>query len=82
MGLDTNDLSGTRDYAFYVTMDEMLVLVGEFTETARHAETDMELEMYLKLASRSLRCALEMCLDRLRETSNEHLSRNAGNGLH
>jgi hypothetical protein len=82
MGLDSNDLSGTRDYAFYVTMDEVLLLAEEFAETARHAETDMELEMYLKLASRAMRCALEMCFDRLKEKNDEHLSRNAGDGLH
>jgi hypothetical protein len=82
MGLDSDDLGGTRDYAYYVTMDEVLLLAGEFVETARHAETDMELEIYLKMASRSMRCALQMCLDRLKEKSDEHLSRNAGDGLH
>jgi hypothetical protein len=56
------------DVAYLDTMDEVLELVLEFTERARQAQDDVMLESYLKLASRSLRCALEMY--------GEHLAQN------
>ena len=48
------------DVAYLDTMDEVLELVLQFAEAARNADDDVGLGVYLKLASRSLRCALEM----------------------
>ena len=46
-----------------------LELVLQFAESARNAEDDVALGVYLKMASRCLRCALE--------TYGEHLAQNA-----
>lgn len=48
------------DAAYLDTMDEVLELVLQFAEAARDADDDARLGVYLRLASRSLRCALEM----------------------
>ena len=56
------------DIAYLDTMDEVLELVLQFAESARNAEDDVALGVNLKLASRSLRCALEMY--------GEHLAQN------
>lgn len=60
MILDAGD-----DYAYRTTMDEVLAMTEEFVEEARHSEDDVRLGSYLKLASRSLRIALEMYGERL-----------------
>jgi hypothetical protein len=56
------------DVAYLDTMDEVLELVLQFAEAARNADDDVALGVYLKMASRSLRCALEMY--------GEHLAQN------
>jgi hypothetical protein len=49
-------------------MDEVLGLALEFLEKAQQAaadDDDMRVDAYLKMASRTLRCALEIYGDRL-----------------
>jgi hypothetical protein len=50
----------SRDYPYLSTMDEVLDMVAEFVDRARHADTPVLIDAYLKMASRSLRCALEI----------------------
>ncbi len=56
------------DVPYLDTMDEALELVLQFAEAARNAEDDKTLGVYLKIASRCMRCALE--------TYGEHLAQN------
>lgn len=54
--------------AYRDTMDEVLGLALEFLEKAQQAaadDDDMRVDAYLKMASRTLRCALEIYGDRL-----------------
>ena len=53
------------DFAFASTMDEVLELAADFILEARQSGDEVKLGMYLKLASRCVRCALEMYGDRL-----------------
>lgn len=48
------------NYAFYLTMNEVLELIVFHCERARHAECDPEMGVHLKMASRAMRCALEI----------------------
>ena len=49
-----------NDIAFLDTMDEVLGMTVQFVEEARQSNDDVVLGAYLKMASRCLRCALEM----------------------
>jgi len=63
-----NDL----DFAFYTTMNDVLMQARDLMEKARWAPDDRTLEAYLKMASRCVRCALELYADRLgKETKPE-----------
>ena len=53
-------MNESRDYLFLDTMEEVLWMTLEFVEEARHAKDDVTLGAYLKMASRAMRCALEM----------------------
>lgn len=53
------------DIAYLDTMNEVLVMALEFLEEARNAKDDVMMGAYLKMASRSLRCAMEIYGDRL-----------------
>ena len=53
------------DFAYLDTMDEVLEMVLDYTEGARNAQEDVAMGAYLKMASRALRCALEIYGDRL-----------------
>ena len=48
------------DYAFYLTMNEVLEMVVVHCELARNCENDVSMEVHLKMASRAMRCALEV----------------------
>ena len=48
------------DVAYLDTVFEVLELVIVFAQKAQEAQNDVMLDSYLKMASRSLRCALEM----------------------
>lgn len=41
-------------------MDEVLLMVIENVDGARHANSEMEMGVRLKMASRAMRCALEL----------------------
>jgi hypothetical protein len=56
------------DFAFYVTMDDTLTMARDLMEKARWAPDDRTLGAYLKMASRCVRCALELYADRLSKT--------------
>jgi hypothetical protein len=56
------------DVVYLDMMNEALELVLQFAEAARNAEDDKTLGVYLKIASRCMRCALE--------TYGEHLAQN------
>jgi hypothetical protein len=53
------------DIAYLDTMDEVLTMTLEFLEEARLSQDDVRLGAYLKMASRSMRCALEIYGDHL-----------------
>lgn len=52
--------AGDKDYAVQLTIDEMLLEAAEQIEKARHAPSKVALGWRLKMASRALRCALEV----------------------
>lgn len=54
-----------NDIAYLDTMNEVLVMTLEFLEEARTAHDDVMMGAYLKMASRSMRCALEIYGDRM-----------------
>jgi hypothetical protein len=56
-------LSDDRDYAFYLTMDEMLRLVLDHIEEARHAESDFLLGFHIRMTLRIMHCATELYLN-------------------
>ena len=57
----------TDDIAYLDTMNEVLVMTLEFLEEARQSQDDVRLGAYLKMASRSMRCALEIYGDRMEQ---------------
>ena len=59
------------DFAYLDTMDEVLEMVFEFAEEARQSQDDVRMGSYLKMASRALRCALEIYRDRLAQNRAE-----------
>ena len=48
------------DVAYLDTMNEVLEMTAQFVEEARQSEDDARLGVYLRMASRCMRCALEM----------------------
>ena len=48
------------DVAYLDTMNEVLEMTAQFVEEARQSEDDVRLGVYLRMASRCMRCALEM----------------------
>ena len=64
-------MSVSSDYPYLDTMEEVLWTTLEFIDAARHAENDLAMGVYLKLASRSLRCALEIYGDHLAQNRAE-----------
>jgi hypothetical protein len=63
-------LAGDLNYAFYQTMDEVLELVVTHCERARDADSDQSMELNIKMASRAMRCALQILLVRKTEEEN------------
>jgi hypothetical protein len=59
MGLADEVVDGDKDFAALLTMDEMLVMVIEQCELAREA-SGLKLRAHLSMASRAMRCALEI----------------------
>ena len=51
--------------AYLDTMNEVIVMTLEFLEEARNSHDDVRMGAYLRMASRSLCCALEIYGDRL-----------------
>ena len=56
------------DVAYLDTMNEVLEMTAQFVEEARQSEDDARLGVYLRMASRCMRCALEMYGEHLRKT--------------
>jgi hypothetical protein len=56
---------GDVDYAFYLTMYEVLEDVIVHCGCAQNCENDRMLEVHIKMASRAMRCVLEIYGDRL-----------------
>ena len=54
-----------NDVVYLDTMNEVLVMTLGFLEDARTARNDVRMGAYLKMASRSLRCAMEIYGDHL-----------------
>ena len=53
-------LLSDEDYPWLATLDEVLVIALLQVEEARRSQTGLELGVHLKMASRAMRCALEM----------------------
>jgi hypothetical protein len=66
-------IDGDIDYAFYLTMDEVLVLVIDHCERARNADSDQAMELNVKMASRAMRCALEILGDRVHKPEEKNV---------
>ena len=65
-----------RDFAFSELMGETIEITMEFLYDAYHSKTKAGLGVYLQLASRGLRCAMETYSDHLtEETKNADLPR-------
>lgn len=65
------EFDGALDYGFLVTMDEVLNLVLEHSELARQADNPLMMGVHLKMASRAMRCALEIYGDRYAKVPDE-----------
>ena len=61
----------SKDYPYLDTMDEVLRMVAEFIEASRHAENDVMMGAYLRMASRAMRTALEIYQDHLAQNRAE-----------
>ena len=57
----------SSNYPFLATMGEVLQMTAEYVEEARASQDEVRLGAYLKMASRSLRCALEIYGERLNQ---------------
>lgn len=60
---------GDLNYIWYSTLDEVIKLCIGYCELARHADGDPALGLHLKMASRALRCALEIYGSRIEKVS-------------
>ena len=58
-------MAANDDVAYLDMMNEVLVMTLEFIEEARYSQDDVRMGAYLRMASRSMRCALEIYRDRL-----------------
>jgi hypothetical protein len=54
-----------KDIAYLDSMNDVLIMALEFMEEARQSNDDARMGAYLKMASRCLRCAMEMYGDHL-----------------
>ena len=54
------ELDDSVNFAVYQTLDEVLLEVITQCEAVRHAETPLALKVHLVMASRALRCAMEI----------------------
>jgi type VI protein secretion system component VasK len=55
----------SRDYPYYATMNEVLEMILEFTEEARHSQDDVRMGVYLGMAVKSMQTACRMYRDHL-----------------
>ena len=63
---------GSIDYAHLDEMDWAMFQAIGFLEEARRAEDEEKMEFHLKLASRAMRCALEMHIIWLQQQEDKH----------
>jgi hypothetical protein len=54
------NVDGPLNYAALCELNEVLELVMEHCELARNASDELKLFVHLKMASRAMRCALEL----------------------
>ena len=59
------------DIAYLTTMNEVLTMAIEFAEEAQNSQDDARMGAYLKMASRCLRCAMELYGERLAQNRAE-----------
>ena len=59
-------MAANDDVAYLDMMNEVLVMTLEFIEEARYSQDDVRMGAYLRMASRSMRCAMEIYGDRLK----------------
>ena len=64
------------DFAYLDTVDEVLRLVMFYCEEARHSQTQLAIGVNLKMASRAMRCALELYGDHSEQKRKEKQSEN------
>lgn len=64
---------GDLDFAFCVTMDEVLAKAEENLWKARHANNDREMVLYIKMAILCIRTASHMLRDRSETQEKEEL---------
>jgi hypothetical protein len=60
MGDIDDDMIGDKDFIWLLTLDEAMLLCVDHLERARQCQNGLELGVNLKMASRALRCALEV----------------------
>ena len=59
------------NFAWVLTIEDVLEIVIAHCEDARHAEDRLRMGVYLKMASRAMRCALEVYGSQLVEVPKE-----------
>ena len=73
-------MAANDNVAYLDTMNEVLVMTLEFLEDARTAQDDVRMGADLKMASRSMRCALEIYGDHLEQNRVEMKQGEKANG--
>ncbi len=63
--------SGDLNYIWCETLNETLMLCIEHCELARHTDDELKIFVHLKMASRALRCALEIYGSQIEKLSTE-----------
>ena len=71
MGKSADDLSGDKEYAFFETLNEIFVAIETQVAMAKTTSSLPMLGVRLKMASRAMRCALEIYGDRVAEMQKE-----------
>ena len=71
MGGIDDEILDSKDYPWLLTLDEAILLCVDHLEKARQCQNGLELWVNLKMASRALRCAMEVYGTRLKKENVE-----------
>ena len=57
---ELDDVVTARDYPWLITLDESILLCMDHLDVVRGSDSELVMGVHLKMASRALRCALEV----------------------